>query len=273
MTSQLRIEVSLLSGLLFLVASVGGASALDPSDKCLSSKLKVAGKYAFCRLKAESKGVKKSTPPDYTKCDAKFAAKWSSIEAKAAGACPVTGDEAAVASIVAADTGLVAGTVSASPRFLNNGNGTISDVGTGLTWEVKSYLDSSIHDIAQGYSWADAFSVHVATLNGSSFGGHDDWRVPSPMEMLSLINFGSAADVRGFAEFDVGCLTGCDVLTCSCAFAQVWGGDRLWTDRTNPEDSSEAVAIRNDIGEVVEREESKNTSHPVIAVRGGRNSD
>jgi len=74
--------------------------AADPAVICESGKLKEAGKYANCRMKAESKAVKKNEDPDYTKCESKFSEKWMSAEAKAAGTCPSNGDEATVENAI-----------------------------------------------------------------------------------------------------------------------------------------------------------------------------
>ena len=38
-----------------LLVSVGSVAALPPAEKCEADKLKQAGKYGFCRLKAEAK--------------------------------------------------------------------------------------------------------------------------------------------------------------------------------------------------------------------------
>ena len=46
--------------------------ALDPALKCEATKLKTAGKYGFCRLKAEAKAVKRGESADFTKCEATF---------------------------------------------------------------------------------------------------------------------------------------------------------------------------------------------------------
>jgi len=75
----------------FLFAATA-AQALDPALTCETGKLKEAGKYANCRLKAESTAVKKGIPPDYTKCDSKIADKWGKIETKGAGQCPSSTD-------------------------------------------------------------------------------------------------------------------------------------------------------------------------------------
>jgi hypothetical protein len=74
----------------------GPAWAVDPADKCEAAKLKEAGKYHYCRMKAESKAVKKSEPAIYTKCVSKINQKWPLIEQKGEGACPTNGDQAAI---------------------------------------------------------------------------------------------------------------------------------------------------------------------------------
>src|SRR5687768_5254636 len=64
--------------------------------------------------------------------------------------------------------------------YQDNGNGTISDLRTGLTWEKKT--DANVNEV---YSWLGAFA-YVAELNamngGVGFGGYNDWRVPNVRE-------------------------------------------------------------------------------------------
>jgi hypothetical protein len=45
------------------------SSTLSPADKCEANKLKTAGKYGFCRLKADAKAIKTGGAVDYSKCD------------------------------------------------------------------------------------------------------------------------------------------------------------------------------------------------------------
>ena len=78
-----------LSQLVFFVtiaASIGLVPLAEagPTDaeKCEAAKLKESGKYVSCRLSADSKGVKKGVPSDYSKCDTKFSGKWGKIESK-----------------------------------------------------------------------------------------------------------------------------------------------------------------------------------------------
>lgn len=63
-------------------------------------------------------------------------------------------------------------------QYRDNGDGTVSDLVTGLMWE-KGY-----HTVSWPQTAADAAATHT--------GGHDDWRVPTIKELYSLINFNGA---------------------------------------------------------------------------------
>lgn len=60
--------------------------------------------------------------------------------------------------------------------YADNGDGTISDLVTGLCWE---------QDMGEKITWFEAFQK-ADTLRT---GGHDDWRVPTIKELYSLILF------------------------------------------------------------------------------------
>ena len=62
----------------------------------------------------------------------------------------------------------------ASDRFVNNGDGTVTDTKTGLMWSVK---DNGNH-----INWTDARSY----CQSYSGGGHKDWRMPTLAELTSL---------------------------------------------------------------------------------------
>jgi hypothetical protein len=99
--------------------------------------------------------------------------------------------------------------------YVDNGDGTITDMRTGLMWEKLSE-DGSIHDRNTRYTWADAFAVKVAALNGGGgFAGYTDWRVPNVNELQSLVNYGGPTTAP---EFNTVCAPGCTVLTCSCTW-------------------------------------------------------
>ena len=78
-------------------------------------------------------------------------------------------------------------------KYVDGGNGTITDQVTNLTWEKKS-KDGTFNDFRLIYTWDDAFRVHVATLNAQRFGGYNDWRLPNIRELLSLVNYQSTGN-------------------------------------------------------------------------------
>ena len=70
----------------------------------------------------------------------------------------------------------------ATLAYVDNGDGTITDLNTGLMWEKKSD-DGTIHDWGNVYDWDSAVAVHVAGLNDPNvaFAGYVDWRMPKPV--------------------------------------------------------------------------------------------
>src|SRR5436309_15474518 len=52
--------------------------------------------------------------------------------------------------------------------YADNGNGTVTDLNTGLVWEKLSD-DGTVHDKDNLYTWANAFTGHVAALNALNF--------------------------------------------------------------------------------------------------------
>ncbi|MGP0629235.1 DUF1566 domain-containing protein [Nitrospina sp. 32_T5] len=70
---------------------------------------------------------------------------------------------------------------SADKRFIDHGDGTISDTRTGLMWAKKdSYLDTG-----RWMNWREVFS-YVEDLNDTTFAGHIDWRMPTLEELRTL---------------------------------------------------------------------------------------
>ena len=101
-----------------------------------------------------------------------------------------------------------------SRAWQDNGNGTVTDLRSGLTWEKLSD-DGSIHDKDNTYTWDDAFAVKIAGLNGASFAGQTDWRVPSINELKSLADYSTASPAVA-TPFDMSCAPTCTVISCSC---------------------------------------------------------
>lgn len=88
-------------------------------------------------------------------------------------------------------------------RYVDNGNGTVSDTTTGLMWEQKT-TDGSVHDVTNRYRWGGtkpdgtAFIDFLGTLNNglsknattitNCFANHCDWRLPSIVELRGILD-------------------------------------------------------------------------------------
>ncbi len=62
--------------------------------------------------------------------------------------------------------------------YTDNGDGTVTDSVTGLIWQQAVP--------ATGYVWADA----VAYCQTLTLAGHSDWRLPSLIELVSIVDYG-----------------------------------------------------------------------------------
>ena len=62
--------------------------------------------------------------------------------------------------------------------YTTPGNGTVTDQVTGLLWDRNPYT------VQQNYTDAAAY------CDALSLGGHDDWRVPSQRELVTILNIG-----------------------------------------------------------------------------------
>ncbi|HSQ01492.1 MAG TPA: hypothetical protein VL049_30080, partial [Candidatus Dormibacteraeota bacterium] len=77
----------------------------DPrAERCRAAKLKIAGKYEYCRLKEAAKAAKSGNAPDYAHCDDRFNDSWAAAEANGGGACPSNDDATAVQAHIAQHT-------------------------------------------------------------------------------------------------------------------------------------------------------------------------
>jgi len=67
--------------------------------------------------------------------------------------------------------------VAMATRFADNGDGTVVDTKTGLTWQREPASERMIWPEAQRY---------IQQLNENRFAGHADWRLPQNEELASL---------------------------------------------------------------------------------------
>lgn len=66
-------------------------------------------------------------------------------------------------------------------KFVDNGDGTITDLATGLMWQ-------------QGDSTPMNWQGALAYAEGLSLAGHDDWRLPNAKELQSIVDYTRAPD-------------------------------------------------------------------------------
>lgn len=75
-------------------------------------------------------------------------------------------------------------------EFVDNGDGTITDLATGLMWTQS--------DNGAGVSWENALE-YAETLE---FAGYSDWRLPNVKELHSILDYSRAPDVTSSAAID-----------------------------------------------------------------------
>ncbi|MBD3251338.1 DUF1566 domain-containing protein, partial [Candidatus Uhrbacteria bacterium] len=75
-------------------------------------------------------------------------------------------------------------------QFSNNGNGTVTDASSGLTWQQG--------DSGSGMDWGDALSY----CEQLSLGGATDWRLPNAKELQYIVDYTRSPDTTGSASID-----------------------------------------------------------------------
>lgn len=93
----------------------------------------------------------------------------------------LAGDEIAC-DFTGQDGCMLAGAPWPAARFVDNGDGTVTDAMTGLMWTADAALGGS------GLTWEEAIGYAAAL----TVGGHDDWRLPNINELASLVDAGAA---------------------------------------------------------------------------------
>jgi hypothetical protein len=169
-------------------------------------------------------------------------------------------------------------------RFTDNGDGTVTDGQTGLTWEKKGHLDGvpvectsagvcpDSHDADNQYTYSadnptgppvTVYTVMLAQLNaGGGFAGHTDWRLPTLAELHSLLDYADASSPVTNAAFDTGCDSSCTGIACSCTAA-----DLYWTNDLVTSIAGNAWLADFSDGSVLN--DSRDTDYHARAVREG----
>jgi len=158
--------------------------------------------------------------------------------------------------------------------YRDNGDGTITDLTTELTWEKKCSGCGSLHDTADRYRWSGDGTAEtvwdwldaVNAEGGTGFGGYSDWRIPNVTELMSIVDYGAAEPAVSEAFRGGLCEGDCRDLgdpRCSCTERAEY-----WSSTTFPDFPAHAYAVFFELGLVNDRVKSRRLS--VRAVRGGR---
>lgn len=160
---------------------------------CQAGRASAGADYASCALRALTlidfqKLTVLDAPqqlPGYRKamgrCRRRYAAAWPKLQAKAKGT----------------------GSTCDNLRFVDNGDGTVTDHLTALQWEKKDDLDGrpnfdDPHDADNYYTWSGinenapadgtVFTdfIHALDTPGECFVGHCDWHIPSRDELATI---------------------------------------------------------------------------------------
>lgn len=85
-------------------------------------------------------------------------------------------------------------------RYVDNGDGTVTDKTTELQWMRcvlgEHWRDGSCSGSPGQYEWSGAMKAEMQ-LNAKGFAGYDDWRIPTIEELCSLIEKPAAKGLFG----------------------------------------------------------------------------
>ncbi|MDX2359286.1 MAG: DUF1566 domain-containing protein [Crocinitomicaceae bacterium] len=108
-------------------------------------------------------------------------------------------------------------------NFVDNGDGTITDLATGLMWQQAD--DATTRDWENSLSYAE----------GLSLAGHDDWRLPNAKELHSILDYTRCPDATSSPAIDplFSCTSFNDPAGNSGQYGYYWTGSPL-QDGPNP---------------------------------------
>lgn len=138
------------------------------------------------------------------------------------------------------DGDIRAGAPWPNPRFVDNGDDTMTDRTTGLVWPKDGGTPSVGSCTGGTMTWYAALE-YVKCLNDRGYLGHSDWRLPNVNELESLTNGSNFISYwlkrQGFRNVV---------------------NDRYWSSTTSPVNSSYAFFVELDWGSVAYEDKSVN---------------
>lgn len=83
--------------------------------------------------------------------------------------------------------------------YRDNGDGTITDMNTGLMWEMKvgggagsATCLTQLHALNSLCTWFQASGAWIDDVNFELYAGYDDWRLPNIRELMSILDYGTS---------------------------------------------------------------------------------
>jgi hypothetical protein len=176
-----RFVTAALITVLPFAAHPASAARVNPEQLCYKALHFASAKYLDCQQRVLGKWfalgyLRRPVDEALSKCRVKYTETWPKL-----------------VSDFAYTTSSCAGL-----RFVDNGDGTVTDRLTTLQWEKKTD-DDSIHDVDNTYPWSadpyhtaatgSAFSVFLRDLNDDAcFAGQCDWRLPTVYELQTILS-------------------------------------------------------------------------------------
>ena len=144
-------------------------------------------------------------------------------------------------SHVAGDDGYYQVGFPRATRFVDNGNNTVSDLCTGLTWVYDLATLGAPFNAA--ITWADG----LAACEALTYAGYSDWRMPNANDLCYVIDWGNRA----------------------WSTALGWGAIAAWA--STPADATTAWRVSPSAGNPYSNVlKTNNASYRACLVRGGQ---
>ena len=241
-----RAATALVLATATLLMTAQGAAGIGAEQLCQKGRYDAAAKYKQCHDKAL--GVVfltndlASLQSSLSKCRVKYASAWLTLQRRAIGT----------------------GSTCDAPRFVDNGNGTVTDHLTGLDWE-KKVSGAGVSSNGSTFKWPSASASFLAGINGGT-GLNNNYDLASGFLCLALVcdwRLPTIAELQTIVAEPFPCTT-------SPCIASVFGptavGD-YWSSTTLADNSSYAWGVFSGTGEVSYG--LKSLSNLVRGVRGG----
>lgn len=103
------------------------------------------------------------------------------------------------------------------PTYIDNGDGTVTDVNTGLMWQQGFAEYKLTYAEAQDY---------LETMNAQRFAGYSDWRLPTIKQLYSLIDF-NGTDPNVESTSSAGLTPFIDTDFFEFAYGDIGAGERI----------------------------------------------